>query len=87
MSAPPHDVGERRQARQQRGGVAGLRRRFGALGGAQLGGAGARIARDFLLVGGDGTPGEQAEARRRALDFRRVARAAARRRALGKEAS
>ena len=49
-SAPLQRVGQRRQTRQQIGGLIGARRRLGALGGAQLGRAGARIARHFIGV-------------------------------------
>ena len=55
-----------------------MRGGFGALGGAQFGGAGARVARIFLRVGDDGTLGQSREAGGGVLDMRQMARAAAR---------
>ena len=83
-SAPLQHGGERRQARQQIGGVRRLAcRRVAAFGGAQLGRAGARIARDLVIVGNDRPPGQRVERRRGAFGLRRVARAGARLAATG----
>ena len=78
MSAPPQHVFEGRQARQQLGGIVAMRRRGGAFAGAQLGRARTRITHNLVLVRHHGAFGQGREARRRALNFRRVARAAAR---------
>ena len=52
--------------------IALLRRRVGALGGAQLGGTGARIARGLFVVGDDRTFGQRLK--RRVADVRLAAR-------------
>src|SRR5581483_11808807 len=54
-----------------------MRRRLGALAGAQFGRAGARVAGDLGRVGNDGTLGEDAEARRGLHALRRMTRAGA----------
>ena len=64
--------------RQQRRRVGAVRRCRGALAGAQLRRAGARIARDLFVVGDDRPLGQHREGRRRAPDVGRMARAAAR---------
>ena len=61
------------------------RRRVGALAGAKLGRARARIGRDLGFVRRDGTLGEQAEGRRRRLDIGQMPRHAGGAASLGEE--
>ncbi len=66
---PSEHIGERRQPRAT-GSAAYLRGgRLGALGGTQLGGAGARVACNLIVIGSHRSLGEHAECRRRAFDL------------------
>ena len=73
ISPSSHHCGQRRPAERF---VVGLRRRFRALRGAQLGGAGTRINSQLIVPRRDGTLGENLETRLNLRDIRQMPRAA-----------